>query len=145
MRTLNITKPVTGEKKDIYYEGPFWVIAPSLVDIRRGNFELEGLKIPCDYEGHILSDEVSRKGQVHKRYWKDVLQEKYPGKEYNYYPRGRVGIFEANGIAYIFINSQFNNPFVIDKVVEEYGLENLELEIEPNDVEQGGHYGFQLK
>ena len=37
------------------------------------------------------------------------------------------------------------NNFVIDRIVKEYGLENLEIEVELNDVNQGGHYDFQLK
>lgn len=133
------------KENEIYFEGPFWIIADNLVNIRKGNFELESFKIPCTYDGTILDTSISRREQTHKKLWKDSIGQKYPGKEYNYYPRGRVGIYEANGVAYIFLNSQFNNPFVIDRIVKEYGLENLEIEVELNDVNQGGHYDFQLK
>lgn len=147
MNTLEALQSLkeSSKEEEIYFEGPFWIIADSLDDIRKGKFSIDGLKIPCTFDGTILNNTLNRNQQVHKRYWRDVLQQKYSQKDYNYYPRGRVGIYEGNGKAYIFLNSQFNNPFVIDAIVKEYGLEKLDIELELNDITQGSHYDFQLK
>ena len=130
---------------DIYFKGPFWIIADSVRDIVRGNFKLETIKTACTYDGTVIDKSFKRRADTHKKIWENSLQNKYNNVPYNYYPRGRVGIYEANGVAYIFLNSQFNNPFVIDAIVKKYGLEKLDIEVELNDVEQGSHYDFLLK
>lgn len=133
------------KEDDIYFKGPFWIVADSLVDIRRNNFKIIGLKEPCYYDGTPTSKEFSRKDDTHKKVWEKLFANKYLGKAYNFYPRGRVGIYEANGVAYIFLNSQMNNPFVINAIIREYRLEKLNIEVELNDLSQGNHYDFQLK
>lgn len=63
--------------------------------------------------------------------------------EYDYYPRGRVSVY--NGKAYININSICNTPKVIDSILSFYCIRDLDYEISYNDVNQGSHYDFKLK
>ena len=130
------------KEDDTYFQGAFWIIANSIVDMLHSNFTLECNKVLSDFNGKILEN-VSKNSLTHKNVWKNKLQTKYPGKDYNYYPRGRVAIY--NGQAFIHINSICNTPAIIDKITEEYGLSKLEINIECNDIIQGSHYDFSLR
>lgn len=82
-----------------------------------------------------------RKNETHESVWNE-LSSKYGGVPYNYYPRGRVEVY--NGVAYININSILNNPRIIDKIRHMYEIEKLPYHIGLNDLEQGSHYDFLL-
>ena len=77
----------------------------------------------------------------HKKFWND-LKPKGNKYSYNYYPRGRVAIYQ--GIAFIHLNSRCNTPNVVDTIVRSYNLDKLEIELDLNDTYQGSHYDFQL-
>lgn len=127
---------------DLYYKGPFWVIADSVLDLQLGRFRIVGNKNLCTYEGKYL--EVSKNSQSHVHAWKDFPESgKHP--EYNYYPRGRVEIYNDNAI--IHINSICNTPKIVDSIVAFYELQKLtnRLYVEENDITQGSHYDFLLK
>ncbi len=131
----------TRKEDQLYFQGPFWIIADSFIDIHRNKFSLECKKVLSDYEGNIV-DDTSKNSVTHKNWWKNNLQDKY-NQDFDYYPRGRVAIY--NGIAFIHINSKCNINFVIDKIVNEYELSGLEIEVECNDEYQGSHYDFRLR
>ena len=133
----------TRKEDDIYYQGPFWVITPSVLDMHRGNFNLYPIKFECDYNGKYIDKSLTRHTGTHKQIWEETdksITEDYP---YNYYPRGRVAVH--NGIAFLHINSQYNIPKIINAIIEEYNLNKLEIEVEENDQYQGSHYEFLIK
>lgn len=128
---------------DQYYEGCFWIIANTFEDIIKNKFNIEYSKYLVNYEGTPSSD-ISRKDKVHQTIWNNSLKYKYDGKDYTYYPRGRVTVY--NGKTYINITPKINLPYVIDKIFEIYDLDrfNKSSEIEIID-EDTKHYQFELK
>lgn len=140
--------PVKAVRKedDHYYEGPFWIIADSVRDIFLGNFKIVGEKRLVDYNGNWVEGvKVKRSDVPHRILWKD---EKYAewnkDYEYDYFPRGRVSIY--NGVAYMNIHSKMNIARVIDTVIDAYQLYKImdTLNIDYND-RQGSHYDFGLR
>lgn len=137
-------KIVSVRKEDNqYFQGPFWIIADSVKDIHRGKFCLIGEKYLSNYSGEYLDTSLSKSNRTHKKIWDNKLSPNYNFVPYNYYPRGRVAIYE--GTAFIHINSKCNIPSLIDRVIDEYELDGLEIEIDLNDIYQGSHYDFLLK
>lgn len=132
----------TRKEDDTYFCGGFWIIADSLKDIFTGNFILECIKIPCDYNGDYISEISSKRELAHKQYWNRYLIDRY-GVEYNYYPRGRVSVH--NGVAYINICDKMNIPKVIDTVIKEYHLQKLDIDVEIQENKPGDFYGFTLR
>jgi hypothetical protein len=55
--------------------------------------------------------------------WGKLDKEINKGKEYNYYPRGRVEI-NKNKVT-IFLNPDINNDTVINKVIEEFEIQDI--------------------
>ena len=136
-------KIIESRKEDEYYfQGPFWIVAESLIDIHKGNFQLIEEKFLSDYKGQYLKNDMSKSQKTHKKLW-DKYAKEYNNVPYDYYPRGRVAICE--GEAFIHINSKINIVNVIDKIISDYNLSKLEVTIEENDVIQGSHYDFKLK
>lgn len=136
---MKILKEVR-KQDDLYYQGAFWIKGNSVLDIIRGNFHIDGIQIPSDYEGRIITSR-SKNSLSHKNLWKE-FNDGNANLPFNYFPRGRVAIYK--GKAFIHINSLFNQPDIIDAIIDEYSLDKLDIEIECNDVIQGGHYDFLL-
>lgn len=130
------------KEDDLYYQGAFWLIGNSVKDIKTGNSFILGNKLSCDFNGKYLVAIESKNALSHKRIWTEFSAD-YNNVPYNYYPRGRVSIY--NGTAYIHIHHLFNQPDIIDKIISEYNLKKLEIEVETNDITQGFHYDFLLK
>lgn len=103
----------TRKEDDVYYQGPFWIIADTFKDIHRGKFELVGEKYLCNYSGEYVTNSTSKAQKTHKNIW-DKISAEYDDVDYTYYPRGRVAIYE--GAAFIHINSKCNIPSVIDTI-----------------------------
>ena len=136
---------VAGARKEdeLYYQGPFWIIADTFKDVHRRKFTLLGEPLLCDYHGNYVNDTTSKSSKTHKRIWESEYAQDYADVDYTYYPRGRVAVYE--GTAFIHLNSKCNIPSVIDAIVEKYKLDKLEIEIDLNDVYQESHYDFQLQ
>lgn len=132
----------TRKEDELYFQGPFWIIADTFKDILRGKFALICEKYPCDYNGEYENSNLSKSQKTHSRIWKEKYSKLYNTDDYTFYPRGRVSVYR--GTAFIHINSRCNIPSVIDKVIEEYCIGNLQLEIDLNDTYQGSHYDFKL-
>ena len=100
-------------------KGIFWIIDGELVNDR----------IPCDLNGAPLEplsgNAVSKSGSTynHKRYWDTLPKEITHGKNYQYYPRGRVEI--ANGKAKIYLNQNVFTDEVKEKVVAAFNLTDM--------------------
>lgn len=138
MKIINEVK----KTDDLYFMGPFWLVAPQFKGILRGKFRLIGERFLCDYKGNDLS-EVSKNSQRHKSLWnRKIKSQLNSDKEFDYYPRGRVTIY--NGTAFIHLNSLCNTPYIIGKVIDYYEINKLDIEIELNDQIQGSHYNFKL-
>lgn len=133
----------TRKEDDLYYQGPFWLIADSFLNILRGKFELVGSKFTCNYDGDYIQNDKSKSQRTHKKIWDSEYSEIYETDDYTFFPRGRVSIYK--GIAFIHINSKCNVPKVVDKIINEYNLGKLEIEIDLNDAYQGSHYNFKLQ
>ena len=131
------------KEDDLFYQGPFWIIANSFLDILRGNFSIIGSKFECNYAGNYINNDKSKSQKTHKIIWRDNYAKIYNTDDFMFYPRGRVSIY--NGIAFIHINSRCNLPKIIDSIVDEYNLNKLDVEIDCNDTYQGSHYDFKLK
>lgn len=129
------------KEDDLYYEGAFWIKGNSVRDIKKGYYEIIGIKIPCNYQGTPLTDR-SKRSLTHLRLWSEY-NKGLENKPYNYLPRGRVAIY--NGVAYIHLNSLFNQPDLVDRLEKEYNLGKLEIDLDFNDTYQGSHYDFLLK
>lgn len=130
------------KEEDFYYQGPFWVIGDNFLSILRGNFKIVGEKFLSDYDGNYTDNSKSKSSRTHKKVWED-LKSIYNNVSYTYYPRGRVSIYK--GVAFLHVNSKCNLPKVIDKIVDEYHLQKLEIEVDLNDTYQGSHYDFELE
>ena len=140
MKQLNEVR----KEDDLYFVGPFWIIAESEVAINKGQFKLIGETFPVDYQGDYQTNVSSRKGTTaHKQLWTNYVAD-YPDKSYKYFPRGRVRI--VDGEVFIHLNSKMNNPYVVNAVVNMYGLSKLSdnINIEEDDLLQGNHYDFEL-
>lgn len=129
------------KEDDLYYTGAFWIVADSFTDIIRGNFRIVGNKILTDYEGNFKQAIISKRSLSHKALWDHKFKaELNSDKEFDYYPRGRVGLI--SGKAYININWHCNMPKIIDSVTDMYEIRKLDPEIV---MEDGAHYEFKLK
>lgn len=138
MKVLAVRK-----EDDSYYQGAFWIVGDSVKDIKRGNFQIVGVQILSDFNGKYLEKISSKSGLTHRSLWNRTFKKEVnPEVDYNYYPRGRVCIH--NGNAYIHLHSLFNQPDIIDRVVQIYHLEKLDVDIDLNDTYQGSHYDFKL-
>lgn len=133
----------TRKDEDLFYQGPFWIIADTFKDIHRGRFELLGDPLPCDYSGNYIGNTTSKSAKTHKRIWESTYAGRFNGVDYTYYPRGRVAVYD--GTAFIHLNSRCNIPSIIDSIAEKYHLGKLGIEIDLNDTYQGSHYDFKLK
>lgn len=136
---MKILKEVRKEDNN-YFEGSFWIIADSVDKLLCGDFNIIGQKELTTHEG-IRNRDRNVKLLTHKQLW-DSYKKDYD-VEYDYYPRGRVSVY--NGKAYININSICNTPKVIDSILSFYCIRDLDYEISYNDVNQGSHYDFKLK
>lgn len=130
------------KEDNIYYQGAFWIIGDTVKNIKRGKFTIRGIQIPSNYDGEYLRSFVSKASLTHKRLWSEYSGE-FNDKPWNYFPRGRVAIYK--GTAYVHLNSLFNQPDIIDEIIERYKIEDLEIEIDLNDTYQGSHYDFLLE
>lgn len=132
---------------NIHFQGVFWIISDSLSDITSGNFEILG------EPENITQNPLSAFRTLHKQLWgKYCTEDKYVGKDYKYYPRGRVII--AGNNAYISLNEVCNTPEVIDAITKKYNISDMKIVIEFNDVfdnnttnreKKEKHFTYQLK
>lgn len=131
------------KEDDIYYQGAFWIVGDSVKSIKHGAFEIVGVQLPCDFDGNYLEDVGSKNSLSHKNLWnREIKRDVNPDVSFDYYPRGRVAIYKGN--AWIHLHSVFNQPNIIDTIIDMYNLHKLEYEIDLNDTYQGGHYDFKL-
>lgn len=133
----------TRKEDELYFKGPFWVIANSVRDILIGNYVLLCDKELCTYEGEINRNRPNRKEQTHEQVWNKYKSQYGTELSYKYYPRGRVEVYK--GEAFINLNSLLNTPKIINDILKEYQISNLNYHVFAIDELQGEHYNFELK
>ena len=117
-------------------KGIFWLI----------NSELFYERIPCDENGmpseSLSGNAVAKSGSTynHERFWATLPKSITRGKDYRYYPRGRVEI--ANGKAKIYLNPNIFDDYVKDKLIEIFGLSGLPVRM---IADGSAHYKCHMK
>ena len=123
------------EKNKTYSKGIFWFIDERLVCFQ----------ISCDENGNPLEplneDAVSKSGVTynHEKYWATLPKLVTSGKDYRYYPRGRVEI--VNGQGKIFLNPHICTNEIKKLIVEAFGLSKIEIRM---FADGSGHYWSYL-
>ena len=132
-------------KNNSYYQGAFWIAGDCVKEILNGKYKLICHKIQSDYNGKMLDEIISKRSLSHKRLWNEIYKQKVNAKvDFNYYPRGRVGIY--NGTAFINIIDVCNTEQIINDILKEYHLYGLEIKVMPCDrATDNGHRAFTLK
>lgn len=101
------------------YKGIFWVRDITSIDII-------SVRIPCYTDGKIINHNNitlnSKRGDNynHEKTWNTLDRSITHGKNYNYYPRGRVEI--NKGKAKIFLNPNLTGEEVIDLIKLDFCL-----------------------
>ena len=131
------------KEDELYFKGPFWIVADSVKDILSNNYTLLCDKELCTYEGKLDRSRPNRKEQTHEAVWNKYKQELKTDLPYNYFPRGRVEVYQ--GVAYININSLLNTPKIINDILKEYKIGKLEYHVYTIDTLQGSHYDYLIK
>ena len=135
------------KEDDTYYQGGFWIIGNSVLDILEGKFKIIGHRELSNYNGDYIDLKQSYKSLTHERLWRDEFGKDFNDNDeklpYNFYPRGRVAIYKGNAIIHLY--HLFNNPKIIDAVINYYGVNELNIKVEFNDQTQGSHYDFILE
>lgn len=142
-KNLQILHEVRKED-DTYYQCAFWIIGNSMKDILDEKYHLCCHKILSDYNGNMIDKIKSKRSLSHKRLWDSKYKAiEHSDKEFNYYPRGRVGI--SNGIAYINLINDCDYDFIINGITKEYEVDKLEIRKElVNEFSDGGHRAHLL-
>lgn len=128
---------------ELYFKGPFWVVADSVKNILMNDYTLLCDKELCTFEGKLDRSRPERKNQTHEAIWGKYKSEYGTDLSYNYFPRGRVEIYQ--GVAYINLNSLLNKPQIINDILKEYQIQKLEYHVYAIDELQGEHYNYLLK
>ena len=101
-------------------KGIFWI-----KDIDNPEGSIVYFDIPCRSSGEILvyDDSInSKNGKTynHEKTWNSLSRDITDGRDYDYYPRGRVDI--RNGKADIFISPHLNTEDVINVIIDKFCL-----------------------
>ena len=114
-------------KEDLQlYKGVFWIVdLDNLCNNRNYCFI-----IPSDIYGNPISDtdELNAKSGItynHERLWESLPRKITLGRDFNYFPRGRVEI--ANQKATVYLNPHINTPEVQDFIKDQFNLCIIEL------------------
>lgn len=106
------------------YRGIFWIT--DIDDLYNSKLYFQ---IPCDENGDIsdvdftISDKMSSTGSNnynHKRVWNSLSNKETKGKQFDYYPRGRVEI--SNGIAKVYHSPHIDQNKLKSWVMDKFNL-----------------------
>lgn len=103
------------------YKGIFWIKDIDNIDDSKLYFQ-----IPCNSNGDVDIDSnidfTSKSGSNfnHKNTWNKLSKSYTDGKEFNYYPRGRVEI--SNGKAIIYANPNIVNDELKNWCINKFNL-----------------------
>lgn len=132
-------------EEDLYFEGPFWIIAQSMEELNKGNFTILSHPYLVDFWGKPVMP-VPRNESTHEYIWNARYRRSIPdhpySHEYNYYPRGRV-VFKE-GKVYLNIPSGLPVDLIKEKVAYKFDYDEFD-KVFYKDPTSGNHYTFQLK
>ena len=101
------------------YKGIFWITDLEDIDSNELYFQ-----IPSDINGNVIGNMSlnAKSGTTfnHEKTWKSLNKRLTGGKEYNYFPRGRVEI--SRGRATIYANPNICTDEVKDWIIDKFNL-----------------------
>ena len=109
------------EEDSQLYKGIFWI-----TDIDNINSSQLYFQIPCSSNGlpdnDVNVEYSSKSGNNfnHKNTWNKLTKKETNGKDYDYYPRGRVEI--SNGKANIYVNPNIANDDLKNWCISKFNL-----------------------
>ena len=116
----NSNKQTLNEDSQLY-KGVFWIVESDMVEKNRKYC----FTIPSDTDGNPTSDDLdlnakSGKTYNHERLWNSLPARMRYGRDYKFYPRGRVEI--SNGKATVYLNPHINTEDVQEFIKSEFNL-----------------------
>lgn len=131
------------KEDNLYLIGPFWIIGKSIEDINNGEFSLICEKFLLNWEGNY-ANRVPKSQFTHKGIWLNKYAQIY-GKEYDYYPRGRISFDSKSKQFGINIPKGLNESIILPRILKEYDIVIDDIHVKYTDPTSGNHYTFSLQ
>lgn len=129
------------KEDDLYFEGPFWIISPSMEELNNGNFTILSNQYLVDFYGKPVLP-LSRYQSTHEYIWNSKYKDSFGVHPYNYYPRGRV-VFK-DGKVYLNIPKGLPDDLIKKEVARKFDYDEFD-NVFYKDPTSGNHYTFELK
>lgn len=126
---------------DLYFEGPFWIISPSMEELNKGNFTILSNQYLVDFYGKPVLP-LTRYQSTHEYIWNSKYKDSFGVHPYNYYPRGRV-VFK-DGKVYLNIPKGLPDDLIQEAVSDKFDYKKFDG-VFYKDPTSGNHYTFELK
>lgn len=129
------------KEDDLYFEGPFWIISPSMEELNKGNFTILSNQYLVDFYGKPVLP-LPRYQSTHEYIWNSKYKDSFGVHPYNYYPRGRV-VFKE-GKVYLNIPKGLPDDLIKKEVARKFDYDEFD-NVFYKDPTSGNHYTFELK
>lgn len=129
------------KEDDLYFEGPFWIISPSMEELNKGNFTILSNQYLVDFYGKLVLP-LTRYQSTHEYIWNSKYKDSFGVHPYNYYPRGRV-VFKE-GKVYLNIPKGLPDDLIKKEVARKFDYDEFD-NVFYKDPTSGNHYTFELK
>ena len=129
------------KEDDLYFEGPFWIISPSMEELNKGNFTILSNQYLVDFYGKPVLP-LTRYQSTHEYIWNSKYKDSFGIHPYNYYPRGRV-VFK-DGKVYLNIPKGLPDDLIKKEVARKFDYDEFD-NVFYKDPTSGSHYTFELK
>lgn len=129
------------KEDDLYFEGPFWIISPSMEELNRGNFTILSNQYLVDFYGKPVLP-LTRYQSTHEYIWNSKYKDSFGVHPYNYYPRGRV-VFK-DGKVYLNIPNGLPDDLIKKEIARKFDYDEFD-NVFYKDPTSGNHYTFELK
>lgn len=129
------------KEDDLYFEGPFWIISPSMEELNNGNFTILSNQYLVDFYGKPVLP-LTRYQSTHEYIWNSKYKDSFGIHPYNYYPRGRV-VFK-DGKVYLNIPKGLPDDLIKKEVARKFDYDEFD-NVFYKDPTSGNHYTFELK
>ena len=129
------------KEDDLYFEGPFWIISPSMEELSKGNFTVLSNQYLVDFYGKPVLP-LTRYQSTHEYIWNSKYKDSFGVHPYNYYPRGR-GVFK-DGKVYLNIPKGLPDDLIKKEVARKFDYDEFD-NVFYKDPTSGNHYTFELK
>ena len=129
------------KEDDLYFEGPFWIISPSMEELNSGNFTILSNQYLVDFYGKPVLP-LPKYQSTHEYIWNSKYKNSFGAHPYNYYPRGRV-VFK-DGKVYLNIPKGLPGDLIQKAVAKKFDYKEFDS-IFYKDPTSGNHYTFELE